>query len=384
MAEQTAAAQDKKASKSKTNQHTQRHGCPFTKWAMIGCVVLSLIAIALSAIVWVRSNQMNTQAQAGISQQLQIQGQHIANQLAQTRNRLKTLSLRVSENASLTESQRRLNAADYFVRLANLNLSFNQNPITATKLLKRADYQLQQANNPALNSVRQAVLSNISALRDQRHIDVTATLLQLNQLVDRVLTLKIIPTKLPNSSGNRTANSEKKGWKHGLDQAWQQIRSLVVIRHQDQGAEPLLSPKQFQTMKLNIAWQLMQAQWAVLHQSNTLYQQSLHNAIKWLTQYQNHNQADASALITQLQHLSSQNAAPNYPSLLKTLQLIQTTKQQITQPESAKNAAATPLLTLTPSTPKKADNNTSPSKSTTEKAPSIKKLLQKTNKSVEI
>lgn len=369
-----------KKDKAKTTQATNKnHGCPFTKWAMIGCVVLSLIAIALSAIVWVRSNQMTSQAQAGISQQLQVQGQHIANQLAQTHSRLKTLALRVSENASLSDSQRRLNAADYFVRLANLNLSFNQNPITATKLLKRADHQLQLANNPSLNTVRQALLSDISALRDQRHIDITATLLQLNQLINHVLDLKVIPNKLPQHTPTQDNSANTKGWRHGLNHAWQQIRSLVVIRHQDQGTEPLLSPKQFQAMKMNIAWQLMQAQWAVLHQSNTLYQQSLHNASKWLSQYQNHNQADVGAIVTQLKHLSSQNASPNYPKLLKTLQLIQTTKQQLSEPQSS----SAPQLKLQPAKPAEQTKQTGNTQ-TKPSVPDLKKLLPKTNKSVEI
>ncbi len=378
-----AANKDKKINKPKPEK---KGGCPYAKWGIILSVVLALIAIALSWVIWVRSQQQWSQSQQQLHTQLQTLNHQNATTLANMSNKVTQLARRVSAAASQSASVRALNQADYFVRMANLNLNFNHSPLAASRILQQADQQLINADSPALNPVRQKILADIGRLANETHIDVTSTLLQLNELIQQVMKLKVIPNSLPSKTAEKkdTAASD---WRGGLNHAWKQLKSLVVIRHQNQNIEPLLTPAQFNFLKDNISLQLVEAQWAVLHQSNKLYQQTLKNAITWLNQYDNHNQAAVGPIIKQLEELTKQNAAPDYPNLLNTMKLIDTTKQQLHEPSSH-----APTNTTSPkqSTPSILSNNDLAPKASPEKArpqadkPSLKKLLPKTNKSVEI
>lgn len=369
-----------------TLNNEKTHGCPYAKWGIIASIVLAVIAIALSYTVWVRGQQQNQQSQLSLSHQMQVLSQQNATQLANMRHQVQSLSQRVANAASQSASVRGLNEASYFVRMANLNLSFNRNPKIAAELLKRADQQLQQANNPALNSARQAILGNISQLTDQKHIDVTTTLLQMNHLIDQVMQLQVIPNSMPKSTNSDAQTTTTKGWHSSLNHAWQQLKSLVVIRHQANNIEPLLSPEQFILLKNNVAWQLIQAQWAVLHQSDKLYQQNLSNAARWLSAYDNHNQADIGPIVNQIKHLQQQNANPMYPDLLATLKLINNTKQQLQQPgaprQEAKPANDTHLMTI--QQPNQPAETAKRNDQRADQPSTLKKLLPKTNKSVEI
>ncbi|MDF1653991.1 MAG: uroporphyrinogen-III C-methyltransferase [Coxiellaceae bacterium] len=378
-------ATDNKDNKKNTSTPDKKGGCPYAKWGIILSVVLALIAIALSWIIWVRSQQQWSQSQQQLHTQLQTLNQQNATTFANMSTKVTQLTRRVNEAASQSVSVRALNQANYFVRMANLNLNFNHNPLAASRILQQADQQLINADNPTLNPVRQQILANIGRLTNQTHIDVTSTLLELNQLIQQVMKLKVIPNSLPKKADDKQA-AIADDWRSGLNHAWKQLRSLVVIRHQNQNIEPLLTPAQFSFLKDNISLQLVEAQWAVLHRSNKLYQQAIKNAIGWLNQYDNHNQAAVGPIIKQLEKLSKLNAEPDYPNLLDTLKLIDTTKQQLHTPTMSKPANQPAPKQTIPSilsnkSIKKAEPKTATPKDDT---PSLKKLLPKTNKSVEI
>ncbi|MDF1760677.1 MAG: uroporphyrinogen-III C-methyltransferase [Coxiellaceae bacterium] len=378
-----ATNKDHKTNKPKPEK---KGGCPYAKWGIILSVVLALIAIALSWVIWVRSQQQWSQSQQQLHTQLQTLNQQNATTFANISTKVTQLARRVSAAASQSASVRALNQADYFVRMANLNLNFNHNPLAASRILQQADQQLLNADNPALNPVRQKILADIGRLANESHIDVTSTLLQLNELIKQVMKLKVIPNNLPSKAADKQEKIPN-DWRGGLNHAWKQLKSLVVIRHQNQNIEPLLTPAQFGFLKDNISLQLVEAQWAVLHQSNKLYQQTLKNAITWLNQYDNHNQASVGPIIKQLDTLAKQNAEPDYPNLLDTMKLIDATKQQLHQPNSHEpTKTSAPKQTL----PSILSNNDTSQKASPKKVkpqdstPSLKKLLPKTNKSVEI
>ncbi len=377
----------KKPSKDK-KEHKAGGSQSFAKWGVVLSIVLALIAIALSYVIWVRSQQQWHTSQLQLQSQWQSNNQQSANSLATMNAKVQQLSHRVNEASSQSASVRALNEASYFVRLANMNLNFNRNQLSASRLLKQADQQIVIADNPALDAVRQQLLTNISQLKNNHYIDATAVLLQLNQLIKQVMALKVIPNTLPKDKPVKNEPIPS-GWKSGLNHAWTQLKSLVVIRHQNQDIEPLLKPEQFNFLKDNIALQLVEAQWAILHQSNKLYQQALQNAIDWLKQYDNHNQAAVGPIVSELKSLKQQNAKPDYPNLLDTLKTISTSKQSLG--ETAMPAAAPkpskplPSILSTNKTPKVMQKGGLKNENKKEsEPPSLKKLLPKTNKSVEI
>ncbi len=354
----------------------------FVKYGMIASLLLACIAIALSYVVWLRAQQQLHTSQHLQQQQLQVISSSSANQRAELNQRMKNLAWRVDENTSQTSSQRALQQANYFVRLANMTLSFSHNIESTQKLLKQADASIRRADDPALNQTRQALLADISQLHNEHTIDVTGSLLMLNQIMKQVVALPVIPAELLTAHPIAVqASHTQNGWRDKLNKALMQLKSLVVIRQHTDNTNPLIGPQQFKLVKSSVVWQLMQAQWAILHQSNDLYQQTLSNAIQWLNTAQQQNPKGIETIIKQLKQLSVENASPEYPDLIKTLKLIDTTRQQLnnatvqTKQHSAADAVTHPIDTKLP---KKIDKAPDSSKST------LKKLLPKANKAVEI
>lgn len=354
----------------------------FVKYGMIASLLLACIAIALSYVVWLRAQQQLHTSQQLQQQQLQVISSSSANQRAELNQRMKNLAWRLDENTSQTSSQRALQQANYFVRLANMTLSFGHNIESTQKLLKQADASIRHADDPALNQARQALLADISQLHNEHTIDVTGSLLLLNQIMQQVESLPVIPNQIQAiKSATPKTDATTTGWRGKLDQALIQLKSLVIIREHTNSTNPLIGPQQFKLVKSSVAWQLMQAQWAILHQSNDLYQQTLSNAISWLNTAHQQNPKGIETIVKQLKQLSVENASPEYPDLIKTLKLIDTTRQQLNntpaqekQP-AASNSASNPSDTKLPNkTNKTLDNSKNP----------LKKLLPKSNKAVEI
>lgn len=360
----TAAAQHpSKKKKQSTNA--------FIKSAVIASLIISLLAIAFSYAIWLRGQQQHKTTQVLLQHQLTYNNAQASAQISDLTHKVTALSRRLQRATDHSASHRALDQAKYYVRLANLNLTVAQNSQAAIHLLTQADNTLHNADDPALNTIRQTILGNLSQLQNQHNIDTTATLLLLNQMIAEVNTLTTVPIPTPTKSTANPSNLPK-NWQTRLDFAWQQIKSLLVIRHHQSEANALIGPQQFKLLKANVIWQLMQAQWAVMHPSNALYQQGLSNAKHWLLNAKQQNPTIISRLVGELTQLGHSNAGPDYPNLLTTLNQIDQTHL------SSNNApAAAAIPDHTAKTPKPVMPKSLPKSD-------LKKALPKTNKAIEV
>jgi uroporphyrin-3 C-methyltransferase len=100
------------------------------------------------------------------------------------------------------------------------------------------------------------------------------------------------------------------------------FKQMVVVRHVDQAAQPLISPEQQAFLIENIQLKLAQAEWAALHRDAGVYQTSLRQAQTWVQQYFANNAATQS-VITTLNNLLQVNVKPDLPSLDDSIRAIQ-------------------------------------------------------------
>lgn len=122
-----------------------------------------------------------------------------------------------------------------------------------------------------------------------------------------------------------SATESDAGWKQALDDIWQQMRSLVVIRHDQTGETAVLVPEQRYFLYQNLRLQLESARLALLNADNDNYQHSLQTAIDWLQQYFTGEQRDA--LLNTLKKLQDAQINISIPAISGSLNWLEEYQQ---------------------------------------------------------
>src|SRR5262249_7256143 len=126
-------------------------------------IILLLIIAAFAAGFWCW-HQYEVRKQAGFTKQLNVLKTMWINTQAQVENQGHTLEMtqQALQQAKKTWQEERqknwpLAHAQYLIKMAVFNLTFENNTTLAAQILKAADDQLQTLNNPAILTVRQAI-----------------------------------------------------------------------------------------------------------------------------------------------------------------------------------------------------------------------------------
>lgn len=293
--------------------------------------ILGVIAVA-SLLVFLRQQVIQLQSQTQLLQQTLTQDQQT---LASLQTSVQTLA------APQAKTSRALSEAEYLVELANYNLHFQGDVTVAVNLLKAADQQLNLTQDPTATPVRQILANNIMTLQSIPQLDLAGMILQINAISQQVALLPIVPDQLtkPAVTQKETISSApERVWQRGLESVGHALREVVVVRHLEQPAVPLLPPQQQVYLIQNIQLQLSQAQWALLHQQPQIYQQSLQQASSWIEQYFV-SAAGTQSVLAALVQLQKVDIKPTLPDLSATLQQI---RDQLTQALKIDNQRQTP------------------------------------------
>ena len=174
--------------------------------------------------------------------------------------------------------------AEYLVKLANQRLLLVKDVPTALSALKAADARLSEVADPALLNIRKILAGDIQKLKNIPSIDVAGLSITLSTLSNNIPNL---PLRTPdpkthklNDTGKTTATHQVKNIKELPAAIWQDIKSLIVIRHHEKPVEPLLSPEQHFFLVQNLALLLEQARLALLNGQNEIYQDRLNATAK--------------------------------------------------------------------------------------------------------
>ena len=226
------------------------------------------------------------------------------------------------QNSQQMEVQRRAAFVSYLIHLANLHLAINHDQKTALTTLQLALQQLTTSQNPAFSTLKQAISSDISALNAVPVVHTHQLFSEIAAINEAIQNLSPLPTQI-NAPAMNTAENIKTvdanlPW---YKQAWEsikQLKTLFVIHHINQPAEPIVAPEQIQNVKQAILAQLNMAQWALLHHDNADYQTALKTVSTWLTRYFSLNDAK-NPIQNQLAELIKIQIDPTLPSLNNTL-----------------------------------------------------------------
>jgi uroporphyrin-3 C-methyltransferase len=114
-------------------------------------------------------------------------------------------------------------------------------------------------------------------------------------------------------------------WRQAVSDIWQQMRSLVVIRHDETGEAAVLVPEQRYFLYQNLRLQLESARLALLNADSNSYQHSLQTAVSWLEKYFTGDERDA--MLNSLRDLQGKQVDVAIPAISESLDWIKEYQQ---------------------------------------------------------
>lgn len=204
----------------------------------------------------------------------------------------------------------------YLLNVANQRALLAHDIDGARQALDMADKQLQALSDYRLHPLRALIAEEVMALDALADVDIEGMALKLQTAANRINTLRV--KKGPEVADTSVAAIEleqgsEAGWKQALDGIWQQVRSLVVIRHDQTGEAAVLVPEQRYFLYQNLRLQLESARMALLNADNDSFQHSLKTAVNWLNSYFTGDERDA--MLTMLQTLQQQDINVSIPDI---------------------------------------------------------------------
>lgn len=181
-----------------------------------------------------------------------------------------------------------LSQVEFFLQAANQRALLAGDVENARTALILADQQLKELADPRLYRLRSLIADEQLALASVAKIDVEGMAAQLQSALEQVDSLHILmgpelTSDQAISSGSDSSLPEN--WQAALTEAWQEVRSLVVIRHQQDGAAAVLVPEQRYFLYQNLRLKLESARLALLSGREATFHASLASAEQWLQQY---------------------------------------------------------------------------------------------------
>lgn len=210
----------------------------------------------------------------------------------------------------------------YLVKLANHRAALVQDASGAKTALTLADDRARALGEPGLFPLRSLLADEIQSLAAVAEVDIVGLSAKLQSAIKRVDNLQIliapeVAESAPEASATDAAPEEGK-WEKAAGEAWQALRSLVVIRHQTEGEKAVLAPEQRYFLYQNLRLKLDSAKLALLRGEQAIYTDSLQSANQWTQDY--FAGAERDAMVQALTDLQAQKIAVALPDISGSLQ----------------------------------------------------------------
>lgn len=173
----------------------------------------------------------------------------------------------------------------YLLNIANQKTLLMRDVKGALSALALADAAIMKMDDYRLHPLRALIAKETLALEAVMDVDLAGMAIQLQTLASAVDSLRVKQGPVQTDEAMPTDESDALTWQKAADDIWQQIRSLVVIRHDDKGDSAVLIPEQRYFLYQNVRLQLESARYALLTGDQAAFEHSLQTAIAWLEGY---------------------------------------------------------------------------------------------------
>lgn len=204
---------------------------------------------------------------------------------------------------------------EYLINVANQRILLAKDVRGASDALEMADQRVEALSDYRLHPLRALLAEEQLALSSVAKVDVDGMALQLKSALDKIDDLHVLMAP-PTEDGQENVPSSA-NWQGALDRAWHEVKSLVVIRHQQDGAAAVLVPEQRYFLYQNLRLKLETARFALLSGQADVFAESLTSSSQWLTQY--FTGEESRAMVELLNELQSINTEIKLPDISASL-----------------------------------------------------------------
>jgi len=236
------------------------------------------------------------------------------------------------------ETQWRVAEAEYLLRVANHRLTLMGDPATAREALKAADERLSATGDPGWVEVRDLIAREITQLNALPKVDLDGISAELDALVQQIDRLPLLNEGVPlvaeaSSPAAEATVAAADGFDIAqvLDDFWEGVKSMLVIRHHDKPVSAMLPPEQRYFLVQNLRLKLEAAKAALMGRNPSLYEDNLKAAAAWTGTYFETADAAVTGFRRQLEGLAKRDVAPALPDISDSLRALQARRQRLSQ-----------------------------------------------------
>ncbi|WP_342607771.1 uroporphyrinogen-III C-methyltransferase [Vibrio tritonius] len=237
-------------------------------------------------------------------------------QLGQQQKSIESLQLAIADVKGRRPNDWLLAEADYLVKMAGRKLYLEHDPETATQLMESADQRIAALNDPSLTTLRQAMSSDITALKSIPLIDRDGLVLRLVSLEQQIDQLPLANAILPEAQQetHEVVSQDINDWRHNLITSLKDFASnFITFRSRDGNVIPLLSPKQDFYLRENLKAKLETAIRAVYDRQPEVFTSSLITAETWSGSFFNPDDKGVKSFQNTIAELAKQQIKVTYP-----------------------------------------------------------------------
>ena len=342
MSDQQPNNSDNKALPNKAVK-TSRGNTPW--FLLVAVLIIAALIFAQYRIEILLRNQSALEQQLqSVTQQSQQQAMQNGKQQSQYEQSQKALSEMQAQLAFMQHTLNQIPGArlddwklaetEYLLRLANQRVYLQNEFKGAHGLFDAANQVLASLDDPSLLVVREQIAKEMLLLGQHSQLDRQGLYSDI-QAIKNLIHDSIQPPSEFNQPEQVPATTQTQPNEHSTS-IWQQILSLVSIRHRDDAFNAPLTDRQYQILEHNLSLMLEQAQWALLKADNVTFKSSLDSAQDWILKNVRHN--NAKVLLEKIQSLSAINIEQTTPQVSESLRLLRQILQDRTYAPSKVDA----------------------------------------------
>lgn len=234
---------------------------------------------------------------------------------------------KVANQAPPSQEEWKLAELEYLLRIANHRVLMEQDADGARRLLETADAIVAELDDFGLHDVRVQLADEILSLKRLGKNDVQGLFLRL-EAVKRGL--DGLPLRVPEYLNNPPdgATPEQAGEQRGALAAFaDSMGTFLQFRKLETKIKPLLAPDEISYLELNLRLMLEQAQLGALRGQPDVFEQSLDNAMDWLTRYLDADSTAVTEMVDELAALREISVVRELPDISGSLRALLATER---------------------------------------------------------
>lgn len=285
-----------------------------------------IIMLLVIACLWFWFMQKTGTEQKISSPQTTLAATPLAQPLTSAVHEPKTSPTTEPTTQNLPKYDETLLTIEHLIQMANVTLVVSEDYKTALNILILAK---QYAVDPRFTTLNQAITKDISVLQAIPKTDATDLIARLDVINQQISSLSLLPNAITEQAAIKKLETKPitTSWETILINIKEALKELVIIRHNT--VEPLPTTEQLVVVRLNLQTKLLQAEWAVLHQNNKLYQSCLTQISESLTHNFALNPKAIQPILTAIKALTSVNPSSSNLAVTNSLQAISDMQKKV-------------------------------------------------------